>query len=517
MSTDLVSSGIEGRTLTFFALGGSGIRAIEPLLHLCALGLGPRRLKLVLIDPDQSNAAVTRSRRLIDLYRDTRAAVADGGAPESYFRTEVIDAVGRSLVWSPVADDEHLPDSRFATRVDRALMKGRSGGPLGHLFDLLYAGRIQSMDLGMGFRGIPSIGTVFMNRLREQQFFEQLLAEAQTDANSVFFSVGSIFGGTGSAAFPVVGRALLDGIKGTEGRADVPGVPIRRIGGALLLPYFTLPTPDTRDAPDGGPRPETALFAQNAAAAIPTYTTGQTGYGGFYVLGDSEPREQDRNEVGGERQANRAHYIELFAALAALDFAARGGEAPNDAVPVFRTTAVERGNVRWTDLPLNEASRQRLMGGIIAAHTFLTVFRPDGASHPALDRYLRGATWTDLLGLRARDIRDRSGALDSLAAFFLTTWEWLAEMRASSPALELSRTDGRRPSQVRLDETIEGRRSGNGARPLRDESEVFRHWNTAAVAYERQGFRGFLEVMRAGSEAVAREKFAETIQVQEPS
>ncbi len=343
---------------------------------------------------------MTRSRRLIDLYRETRAAIGDGGAPESYFRTEVVDAVGRTLVWSPIADDEHLPDSRFSTRVDRALMRGKSGGPLGHLFDLLYAGRIQNMDLGMGFRGIPSIGTVFMNRLREQQFFEQILAEAQTDAESVFFAVGSIFGGTGSAAFPVVGRALLDGIRGVDGRADVPGVPIRRIGGALLLPYFTLPTPDTREAADGGPRPETALFAQNAAAAIPTYTTGHTGYGGFYVLGDSEPREQDSNEVGGERQANRAHYIELYSALAALDFAARGGERANDTLPLFRTTAVERSNVRWSDLPLNEASRQRLMGGIIAAHTFLTVFRPNGASHPGLDRYLRGVTWMELLGLR---------------------------------------------------------------------------------------------------------------------
>lgn len=516
MSTDLITSGIAQRTLTFFALGGSGIRAIEPLLHLCALGLGPRRLKLVLIDPDQSNAAVTRSRKLIDLYRETRAAIGDGGAPESYFRTEVIDAVGRSLVWSPIADDEHLPDSRFATRVDRALMRGKAGGPLGHLFDLLYAGRIQGMDLGMGFRGIPSIGTVFMNRLREQQFFEQLLAEAQTDADSVFFSVGSIFGGTGSAAFPVVGRALLDGIRSVDGRADVPGVPQRRIGGALLLPYFTLPTPDSRDADDGGPRPETALFAQNAAAAIPTYTTGHTGYGGFYVLGDSEPREQDANEVGGERQANRAHYVEMFAALAALDFAARGGEQASDALPVFRTTAVERSSVRWSDLPLDEASRQRLMGGIIAAHTFLTVFRPNGASHPALDRYLRGVTWMELLGLSGRDIRDRSAAFDSLAAFFHTTWEWLAEMRASTPALELSRTDGRRPVDVRLDETIEGRRSGNGAPRLRDESEVFRHWNTAAYARSRQGFRGLLEVMREGSEAVAREKFAETIYVPEP-
>jgi hypothetical protein len=76
MATDLIGSGIEQRTLTYLALGGSGIRSIEPLLYLCAFGLGPQ-LRLVLIDPDQSNAAVKRSRELIELYD---AAYAHRGA-----------------------------------------------------------------------------------------------------------------------------------------------------------------------------------------------------------------------------------------------------------------------------------------------------------------------------------------------------------------------------------------------------------------------------------------------------
>jgi hypothetical protein len=512
MSSNLVSSGMEGRALTLFALGGSGIRAIEPLLHLCALGLGPRQLQLVLIDPDQSNFAVTRSRQLIEAYRAARAAIGERSAPTGYFRTEVIDAVGRELVWSPIADDEHLPDARFSTRVDRALMKGRSGA-LGNLFDLLYSEPVRGMDLGMGFRGIPSIGTVFMNRLREQQFFSQILASAQMQPDMVFFSIGSVFGGTGSAAFPVIGRALIDGVKSEDGRGDVPGVAQRRIGGALLLPYFTLPAPATRDAPDGGPRPETSLFAQNAAAAIPMYTTGHTGYGSFYVLGDSQPREQEANEVGGERQANRPHYVELFSALAGLDFAAREGEPPNESLPVFRTTAVGDRNVGWGDLPLDVASRQRLMGGIVAAHTFLSVFRPDGGSRPALDRYLRGVTWMQQLGVKPAELRSRSAALDAVAAFFRQTWDWLAELRASDPALQIARTDSRRPTQVGPAELIEGRRDADQRRKGSDEFEVFRYWNHAAYRRRGEGFTSFLEVMREGSEAFAADRFSEATQV----
>lgn len=499
-----------GQTLTFLALGGSGMRAVEPLLHLCALGLGPRQLRLVLIDPDQSNAAVKRTTELVDLYVRTRRALAEGGAVTGYFATEVVDAVGSDRVWSPIADDDHLPDARFVTRVDRTLMRGGSE-PLGNLFDLLYAERVRRMDLGMGFRGVPSIGTVFMNRLREERFFAQLLAHAQANADTLFFAVGSIFGGTGSAAFPVVGRALADGARGQGGASGIPGVPQHRIGGAVLLPYFTLPAPATPDAPDGGPRPETVLFAQNAAAALPTYTAGHAGYGGLYVLGDAMPREQEHNEVGGERQDNRAHYVELFAALAALDFAARGGEDPAARFPQFRATAVAGKEVRWGDLPLADAQKHRLMGGIVAAHTVLTHFRPDGAPNAALADELRGVTWLRLLRLDGRTFQQRSEAVDALAGFFLRTWAWLGELERSDPGCVLTKWEGRRPTGVRPDELIHGYHlPGSAGRRPNHVFHVFRHWNEAAFRRPEKGFAGFLETLRHGSEAYARARFPES-------
>jgi len=507
MSQPNDGSAAAGQTLTFLALGGSGMRAVEPLLHLCALGLGPRQLRLVLIDPDQGNAAVQRATGLIDLYVRTRRALAEGGAVTGYFATEVVDAVGGDRVWSPIADDEHLPDARFATRVDRTLMRGGSEA-LGNLFDLLYAERVRRMDLGMGFRGVPSIGTVFMNRLREQGFFAQLLSHAQANAGGVFFAVGSIFGGTGSAAFPVVGRALADGVRGAGGGGDIPGVPAHRIGGAVLLPYFTLPAPATPDAPDGGPRPETTLFAQNAAAAMPTYTQGQAGYGALYVLGDALPREQATNEVGGERQQNRAHYVELFSALAALDFAARGGEDPAMPAPQFRATAVAGKEIGWESLPLDEGARRRLMGGIVAAHTVLTLFRPDGHANPALHDELRGVTWLRLLKLGDHTFQERAAALDGLAHFFGRTWSWLSELERSDPGCVLTRWEGKPPSAVRPDELIAGYHLPGRAGERADHVyHVFRHWNETAFRRTETGFPGFLRTLRDGSEAYARARF----------
>src|SRR5690348_13588398 len=155
MPADFLSQQAAQRSLTYFALGGSGIRALEPLLHLCALGLGPRQLNVVLIDPDQSNAAIERTKTRLRLYQRIRSALLEDGAPaDGYFRTEIKDVVGQSVVWSPIADDATQQSCVFQSRVDRPLMNG-SSKQLGQLFDLLYAERIRKMDLTLGFRGVP--------------------------------------------------------------------------------------------------------------------------------------------------------------------------------------------------------------------------------------------------------------------------------------------------------------------------------------------------------------------------
>ena len=510
MSTDLLSESYRQRSLVYFALGGSGARALEPLLHLCALGLGPAQLRVLLVDPDQANAAVTRARRLIDRYRETRQLLVEAGAADGFFRTEVLDVLPESPVWSPIADDDYLPDTRFASSVDRPVMS--SGAPeLATLFDLLNARRVQEMDLSLGFRGVPSVGTVFMNRLRSEPFFAQLLTQHHANAaGSVFFATGSVFGGTGAAAVPVVGRALRDGVYGVPGQADVKGALRERIGGALILPYFTLP-PAT-DSGDGGPRPENALFAHNAAGALPSYLDRERdpGYGAYYLLGDSRPREQGRNAVGGEDQANAAHYVELFAALATLDFTARGGESGEGKLPVYRAIGVAGEEPGWGDLPLDPGSRTALQGALVAMHVFLRFFRPDGGSSVDLGAALNGVTWASLLNLKADEWTRRSGALDAMGRFWMGTWRWLRELRGSTPALRLAAVTADQPRTVKVHALVEGYgRAGERGRRTDDEYSVFRFWNVEAAKRKSGGFPAFTGVMRTGSEAFARDRFAE--------
>ncbi len=510
-TTNLLAPEYRQRTLVYFALGGSGARALEPLLHLCALGLGPAQLRVLLVDPDQANAAVTRARRLIDLYRLARERLSSAGAADGFFRTEVLDILPDSPVWSPIADDDFLPDTRFASSVDRQVME--AGAPdVGTIFDLLNAQRVREMDLSLGFRGVPSVGTVFMNRLRGEGFFAQLLSQHHGNASgSVFFAAGSVFGGTGAAALPVVGRALRDGIRGEHGRADVKGAVRERIGAALILPYFTLPAPPAGSG-DGGPRPENALFAHNAAGALPSYLDRERdpGYGAYYLVGDSLPREQQKNEVGGEGQANAAHYVEAFSALAALDFAARGGEDRDVNLPLYRALGVAGEDPGWGDLPLDRGTRTALKGSLVSMHTFLSFFRPNGGSAVDLGAALNGVTWASLLRLKPETWSGQSDTLDALGAYWMTTWDWLRDLRRSSPALRLAAVHAGPPTSVDSHALIEGYgRAGQRGRRSDDVYSVFRFWNTEAAGRKNGGFPAFVNVMRIGSEQFARDRFPE--------
>src|SRR6476469_1324120 len=119
MPEELITIDASQRALTLFALGGTGIRAVEPLLHLCALGLGPRQLNIVMIDPDQSNAAIGSTKSLLALYQRVRSELLKEGAPaDGYFRTEVKDVLGARALWSPISDEENNKSAAFASRVD---------------------------------------------------------------------------------------------------------------------------------------------------------------------------------------------------------------------------------------------------------------------------------------------------------------------------------------------------------------------------------------------------------------
>src|SRR6266851_3106758 len=86
--------------------GGSGVRALESMLHLCAAGLGPDEVKVLVIDPDASNGNYTRTN---DLFTDFSAccnAYRGKLGDERFFATKLTALAGGNggglQAWSPV-------------------------------------------------------------------------------------------------------------------------------------------------------------------------------------------------------------------------------------------------------------------------------------------------------------------------------------------------------------------------------------------------------------------------------
>src|SRR5829696_1055218 len=162
------------RTLYYFAVGGTGALTVEPLLMLCAAGIGPRKLAVSLIDADAANPALARAQALLRNYEQVREAF--GNPAEGFFSTELIRTKRAESVWSPLGTEvAHGGDQSLERFAERARMAGANRAAAS-LFDLLFSTEQQQEQLHEGFRGNPAIGSILMHGLKESDFFENLMA-----------------------------------------------------------------------------------------------------------------------------------------------------------------------------------------------------------------------------------------------------------------------------------------------------------------------------------------------------
>jgi hypothetical protein len=277
------------------------------------------------------------------------------------------------------------------------------------------------------------------------------MSSAKQDAEAPFFAVGSIFGGTGAAALPVLAQIL-----------HAEGIEKSRIGGALVTPYYALGEPSQSERQDGRLKPDSDVFLLNTAAALPTYTRGHSQYGSLYVVGDAESMASPRAvySAGGATQRNDPHAVELFAALAALDFARCASEGRDTDTRMYYATAADK-ELSWGDLPLASDAREQLATFLVATNFFLHYFKAGRtpAQQQEMQKELASIPWLTQIGLDANFVRSRSEQLDLLGAYFADVWAYLDAATHNYVALRLVSFD------VRTTETIplpgDYARSGN--------------------------------------------------------
>jgi len=310
-----------------FAIGGTGARCLESLIYLCAMGIHlDQPLFPILIDPDQGNGNITRTLKLIQNYKQIREHLNNPG--DNYlFNTEII-----------YSDKENVPDTKVKIP---NLYNPNSGldpnqNKLFHfieyytelqgmdykfLADLLFSEEELNMDMSEGYRGIPSIGSILMTDIQNQNFWKELKNKLKEDNASRVFIFASLFGGTGASGYPVVSKLIKSASSDTK------------VGGVLMLPYFKLKDPENLQnyqslIKDEKILPNSKSFMINAKTACEFYKDNYSKIDSNYFLGDDfEHSKQCENyAIGSSEQKNDAHMLELMAAYAAVDFFSKKGE-----------------------------------------------------------------------------------------------------------------------------------------------------------------------------------------------
>ena len=337
----------------YIGVGGTGARVAEALIHLCAAGLGPDELFLMLIDPDAGNGNLARTCELISKYQEIQQQIGTRARGVRLFHTRL--TTPEPVVWN-IFDQQN---QTLASFIKLSTMESTASG-LRNFAEALFTEQDLDERLNEGFRGRPAIGAVVMSQPNTEvqpwkRFWEEIGKVNRADEAKVLV-VGSIFGGTGAAGIPTLGapailrdKAALDTEK-TRSKIY--------LGACLVLPYFSF----EQEVP---PEEKARLFVRPddfplaTSAALHYYMTKELAYDEMYLLGDSGGQVVGKFGAGASGQRNRAHYVELGAALAALDFFAHGEPMPAREKQYF-IAAREGERIGWDGLPTSrDKSRLR--------------------------------------------------------------------------------------------------------------------------------------------------------------
>ena len=406
-------------------IGGTGAKCLEALIHLAAAGMMPDdALYMLFVDPDTANGSVDSAQQALARYRNCRNFLNLGEG--SLFKTK-INSFDRT-VWTPFEDKaEQSLGQLFMYNSLNASSDGKRNAAA-RLFEVLYSKQERETTLEIGFRGRPSIGSAVMAKtvdLGETEPWGTLRQLIGSDSEPKVFLAGSIFGGTGAAGFPTIARLISNKLREIDAQEKAT------LGGALVLPYFNFVSPDNLEL-----QAESEAFLMNTQAALQYYYLWNRtdDYKAVYLVGSDIPIEVDHC-LGGQRQRNAPHFIELYAALAAIhffrDFKAEG------ATQYFVTARREKNTLQWSDLPDggNSGTTMSKLGNMVRfAYSYLSVYQPMLKEIQAKGKGFRAPWFIDFFercGIRIddEDIQRQLGLIEDYCGEFLL---WIANIQENS-------------------------------------------------------------------------------------
>lgn len=285
----------------FISVGGTGAKILEALTHLSVAGVlpGAEELNVIDFDPDTGNGNLARTQTTleqVEKFQDVK--LGEGSALLK----------NKLKIWRPFPFN---PLPKVGANLDTVMNAPIIAvTPLGQLYKVLYSNRERKTPLDVGFRGHPSIGAAVLAKQytdpsnhQWDQLQKKISGEIGAGTDVKVFLAGSIFGGTGAAGIPTIARLLRNKFKA--------GI---SIGGVFMLPYFMFIADDNK-----GLFAKSENFLTGAKAALKYYSQAEKDFDEMYFLGDNAVVNSDFS-IGGPQQRNDAHIVDLYGALAAVDF-----------------------------------------------------------------------------------------------------------------------------------------------------------------------------------------------------
>ena len=402
--------------LYIFGIGGTGARVMKSLTILLAAGVdcGVETIVPVIIDRDMSNKDLSRTKLLMEDYIEVHK-IADTKGKNRFFKTK-IELLNNEL-FLQLKDNTQ----KFNEFIGRGTMSRENQA----LMDMLFSKETLNLDMTAGFQGNPNIGSIVLNQFDDNDVFKAFANDFK-DGDKIFI-ISSIFGGTGASGFPLLRKILqTPNVKGADGQ-DLSNwglVNKATIGAISVLPYFIVgsATDDSLVNSD--------TFIDKSRAALSYYKTEDKKLDALYYIADNLTTTYEHHK-GGDAQKNDAHFVELAAALAVLDFVNPENESKNihrsKDNDIERTTYKEFG-IKTEDSEINfsnlaDETKKLLVNPLtrfLLFRNYMTqVFEKENKHQPYAHKRFSG------------DFR-KTNAVQKLEAVQAQFFEWLQEMEKQS-------------------------------------------------------------------------------------
>lgn len=316
-------------------IGGTGMRCIESLIHLCAMGMFDNtEIHLLALDTDKNNGNFSRLKEVKEAYVNSKNL-------DKANRTALSDTFFSANLKYYEFSPNYEKKSSFNDVFDYGNTKYNSKEEA-DLADLVLTNNVETFNLRHGYRAQTHLGSMMMyhsiieaahsNTSSDLKAFIQELIKAATNGSPKVFILGSVFGGTGASSIPIIPQAISKAAEiMSNGAANV--LSSAYFASTLLTAYFSfkgqMSAEDLREQKVIATSDKFALNSQVAMMFYDDDTTVKNTYQCFYMMGTDgqnwDPMEREKDKItkiitGGGDQKNDSHYIELLAACAALDF-----------------------------------------------------------------------------------------------------------------------------------------------------------------------------------------------------